>query len=321
MSKRTRKIRRPFENAAIHVAMALLPRLPRRAVLALAALGGQAGYLFDARSRRTGLENLNVVFGSTQTDAEKKRILKSAFTTMARTLLDTFWFSHRSTQRIEKYVEIGPDMEPFLQHKAQICITAHFGNWEILGQSTAIKGFPIDSIATPLQNKTVDTYFIRARESTGQKIIPRSGALRKLIQTLRHNGKCAFLADQNTNEKDGGIWINCFGLPAPVTSAPAMLSARTQTDVLLGFGLPLPGGRYRLYVAKHFPPPPDTSKESIRTLTEQINQATEEEILHHPQYWLWMYKRWKSKQVGDTTAAYPSYTTKARTSHLQTGMV
>jgi len=35
MSKRTRKLRKPFERAAIHFVMALIPRLPRNGVLFL----------------------------------------------------------------------------------------------------------------------------------------------------------------------------------------------------------------------------------------------------------------------------------------------
>lgn len=302
-----RQIRAPFERGAVHVAMAVIPRLSRRGVLLLAETGGRLGCRLDRRGRRIGLANLDAVFGRSKTPAEKKKILQASFVTMARTILDTFWFARDSARRLERYTEIDESMQAFFQNKAQICMTAHFGNWEILGQTTALRGFPIHSIATPVKNKTVDKYFIRAREATGQKIIPRAGALRKLLKVLRDGGKTAFLADQNTKEEDGGIWIDCFGLPAPVTSAPAMLSGRTQTEVLLGFGRPLPGGNYRVYVTDRFEPPETVSKETIRTLTEQINAATEQEILRHPENWLWMYKRWKKKKPGSETAGYPFY--------------
>lgn len=307
MSKRTRKLRRPFETGAVHLAMALIPRLPRCGVLALARTAGRLGYLFDNRSRRVGFANLDLVFGNTKTAAEKEKILKTSFVTMARTLLDTFWFAHNPAVRLEKYVEIGDSSRVFFQDKAQICITAHFGNWEIIGQMSGHKGLPLSSIATPVKNEAVNKHFIRAREATGQKIIPRAGALRKLIKVLREGGKTAFLADQNTTETEGGIWIDCFGLPAQVTAAPAALSGRTQAEILLGFCRPRQGGRYLLYVTDSFPPPETVNEETVRTLTEQINAATEQEVLRRPQYWLWMYKRWKKKKPGSEPAGYPFY--------------
>jgi len=307
MAKFYRKVRAPFERGATHLAMALIPRLPRFGVLALARAGGCLGYVFDRRGRRVGMANLDVVFGDTQSETEKKRILKTSFITMSRTLLDTFWFAHHSGKRLEKYVEIDESSRVFFEPKPHICITAHFGNWEIIGQMSGHQGRPLSSIATPVKNKTVNKYFIRAREATGQEIIPRAGALRKLIKVLRSGGKTAFLADQNTKEAEGGIWIDCFGIPAQVTAAPAALSGRTRTDILIGFCRPLPRGRYRVYAAETFPPPETVNEETVRTLTEQINAVTEQEIRCHPQYWLWMYKRWKTKKPGGESAGYPFY--------------
>ena len=126
---------------------------------------------------------------------------------------------------------------------------------------------------------------------------------------LRNKGKTAFLADQNTKESDGGIWIDCFGLPAPVTSAPVALAGRTGAEILLGFCRPLPGGYYRVYATEYFQPPEIVNAETVRALTVKINQATEREILNHPQHWLWMYKRWKKKKPGGESAGYPWYTT------------
>jgi len=302
-----RQIRAPFERGAIHLAMALIPRLSRRGVLGLANLSGFLGYHLDRRGRQIGTANLNVVFGKRKSPAEKKRILKTSFITMARTLLDTFWFAHRSAERLEKYVEIDPSSLVFFEPKAHICITAHFGNWEIIGQMSGHKGRPLSSIATPVKNEIVNKHFIRAREATGQKIIPRNGALRKLIKVLREGGKTAFLADQNTSEHEGGIWVDFFGLPAQITAAPALLAGRTGTEILIGFSTPLPGGRYRVYAAKTFQPPLETGEASVRKLTEEIARATEEEIRNYPECWLWMYKRWKKIKPGSEPAGYPFY--------------
>lgn len=312
MAKLYRKIRAPFERGAIHVAMALIPRLLRRGVLGLANVGGWLGYHFDRRGRRIGRANLDIVFGDTKSPAEKTRILKTSFITMTRTLFDTFWFAHKPAERLEMYVDVDDSSQVFFEDKAHICITAHFGNWEIIGQMSGHKGRPLSSIATPVKNATVNKHFIRAREATGQKIIPREGALRKLIKVLREGGKTAFLADQNTSEAEGGIWIDCFGLPALVTAAPAALAGRTGTEILIGFCVPQPRGRYRIYAAEQLSPPETVNEATVKTLTEQINAVMEREIRKNPQYWLWMYKRWKTKKPGEESAGYPWYSNPAR---------
>jgi len=153
----------------------------------------------------------------------------------------------------------------------------------------------------------VNKHLVRAREATGQQIIPRAGALRKLLGLLRKKGKTAFLADQNTTVADGGIWVYFFGLPALVTAAPALLAGRTGAEILMGFCIPQAGGRYRIYAAHTFTPPQTTDEEAVQTLTDQITRATEEEIRKAPQYWLWMYKRWKTKKPGQEMAGYPWY--------------
>jgi len=307
MAKLYRKIRAPIERGAVHCAMTLIPRLPRCGVLLLAKIGGSAGYYFDRRGRQIGQANLDIVFENTQSMSKKRRILKTSFSTMTRTLIDTFWFAHKPTERLRKYVDLDESALVFFEPKAHVCITAHFGNWEIIGQMSGHRGRPLNSIATPVKNEIVNKHFIRAREATGQKIIPREGALRKLIKVLREGGKTAFLADQNTPEAEGGIWIDCFGLPAQVTTAPATLAGRTQTEIIIGFCIPQPGGRYRIYAPQTLQPPERVDKETVRKTTQEINATLEREILQHPQCWLWMYKRWKERKPGDNPNRYPFY--------------
>ncbi len=205
--KKTDKVRfrRPFETAAFRLGLAIIPQLPRCAILGLAWLCGSLGFLFDSRGRRVGRANLNLAFGETKTPAEKRIILRTAYITMTRTFLDVIWFGKNPEKRLTKYVEIDDGMRRLFCDKNQICITAHFGNWEVVGQMMALHGFPFHSIAMPVKNPEVDRLLIARREVTGQKIIPRDGALRKLLGVLRNNGKTAFLVDQNTEPNEGGI--------------------------------------------------------------------------------------------------------------------
>ncbi len=307
MAKFYRQIRRPFETAFFWTALQLIPLLPRCVVLGMAWAGGSLGFLLDRRGRAIGLANLDVAFREKKLPAEKKRILRQSFITMTRTMLDVIWFGTFSKRRLKKYVQLDESMQPLLCDKNQVCITAHFGNWETVGQMMAQRGFPFHSIAMPVKNAVVNQQLIKRREITGQKIIPREGALRKLLHVLRNNGKTAFLVDQNTAESEGGIWSNYFGLPVPVTPAPAALAAKTSSEIFIGFCSPQPHGRYRVYITQTLPPPSDSSKETVLTLTQQTLAAIEQEVRKNPEHWLWMYKRWKTKKPGSETAGYPFY--------------
>jgi len=312
MSKTEKRARRrPLETAAFRFGLGVVPHLPRRVILGLAWIGGNLGFLFDPRGRRIGRANLNIAFSGTKTPAEKRSILRTVYITMARTFLDVIWFGTRPEKRLPRYVELDENMQQLFCEKNQICITAHFGNWEVVGQIMALNGFPFHSIAMPVKNPEVDRLLIARREVTGQKIIPREGALRKLLGVLRAGGKTAFLVDQNTEPDEGGIWADYFGLPVAVTPAPAALAAKTGSEILIGFCAPMRGGRYRVYVTETIQPPENSGEETTQALTQQIVSAIEREVRKHPEHWLWMYKRWKKRNRSVANQErYPFYADK-----------
>jgi KDO2-lipid IV(A) lauroyltransferase len=308
MSKHTRReLRRPVETAAFRVALAVIPRLPRWAVRIIANAGGRLGMRFDRLGRAVGLANLQIAFGSEKELKEQKAILRRCYITMVRTFLDVIWFGRKTEKRLSRYVTVDPCAQPFLCKNNQVCITAHYGNWELIGLAMAVKGVPLHSIAMPVKNSAVDRMLIERRQVTGQQIVPRAGALKKLLTVLRNKGKAGFLVDQNTSEREGGIWADFFGLPVPVTPAPAALAAKTGSEIFIGFCKPLPGGRYHIYITDRIAPPGDTKKETLQKLSQQILSAIEREVRSSPGHWLWTYKRWKTASATTNSDRWPFY--------------
>lgn len=308
-----RKLRRPFETGGVLLLKILVPLLPRGGVVALSRMAARIAMGLPLREKRIGLKNIDAVFGDSKTPREKRQILTTSFATFGLTMLDVFWFSRNPEKRILKYVAIedSPHKTFFFEERPIICITAHMGSWEIMGQTCALMGADMASIAAPIKNKAIDRVLIKQRERTGQIIIPRKGALKTLIARFRKNGKAAFVLDQNTSEQLGGIQVDFLGLPMPVSSAPAALAYRTGTQVMLGFCLPEKGGHYRIRITKSITPPPfckDTDSDTIvRQLTQTIQDGISDEIRKYPQFWLWSYRHWRRVNGQSYPDNYPRY--------------
>lgn len=288
----------------------IIPLLPRRAIVGLSKLVGRVVWLLPLREKRIGLKNLDAIFGNSKTAAEKRFILTSSFATFTQTMLDLFWFSKNPQKRLLKYVTIDPSMESFFWPQAYICITAHFGSWEIITQTLALYNVDLASIAATVKNRHIDRFICRIREKTGQTIIPQKGALRSLIARLRKQGKVGFVLDQNTSEKEGGIIVDFLGLPMSVSSAPAALAYRTGTTLFFGLCMPKEGGCYEVYSLGTLQPPPfDKARDEqvILELTQNIQDKLSEEILKYPEYWLWSYKHWRRTPGQTYPPNYPNY--------------
>lgn len=311
--QRKRSLRRPFETGGFLLLKGITPLLPRFIVVALAHMAGGLAMLLPLDEKRIGMKNIDAVFGNTISPAKKRKILRRSFVTFCQTMLDVFWFARNPEKRIAKYVRIenSPYKDALFSNEPAICVTAHIGSWEILGQALALIGLDLASIAATVKNEVVDRILIEQRERTGQTIIPQQGALRTLIARFRKNGKAAFVLDQNTSKKEGGIEVDFLGLPMPVSSAPAALAYRTATKIIFGFCLPEANGRYRIRITQRIDPPPfdkEADADDIaRKLTQRILDEISEEIRRHPQLWLWSYKHWRRRKGQSYPENYPDY--------------
>ena len=297
-----------IEFAATVVAHAIVPVLPRPLLLFLSRSAGSLAHHSSKKLRRIGLQNLDHVYGDSKTLTEKEAILKKVFQNYALMGLDLFWFSKHTEKRMRKHMIIDEAVNMLAEPRPFMVLTGHFGNWELIGQAVNVFTTPLHSIAAPLKNPKVDALFVKLREQSGQKIIPQKGAMRQMMKVFKENGNVALLLDQNTLPRDGGVFVNLFGLPVPVSSAPAAMLRIAQCDVAVGFCLPQEDGNYRAYIRTTLKPPSKRAdaqelKEYVQLMTNQM----EEVILERPDCWLWVYKRWKYIHEGINPEDYPPY--------------
>lgn len=297
------------ETAALLFGISWIPLLPRPAVVALSRFFGNVGFRFARELKNVGMANLDIVFGGEMSARDKEELLRKCYQHFALLVLDIIWFAFFPKKRLEKWFQWDPSTRVMFEDEAQLELTAHYGNWETLGQSFAAKGAPIFSVAAPLKNSSADKVFIWLRQRTGQVIIPQQGAARKLMQGLRKRHKLAVLLDQNTRPRDGGIFVDVFGLSAPVSSAPAALAVKTGANVITVLAVPDEKGLYTVTVHDTMKADP-TAEDPVADLTQRMTHSVTRVIRETPQYWCWMYKRWRFIPEGADEKKYPWYARK-----------
>jgi len=310
--KETRRtLRRPLETFFFRLGIRVVPLLPRTLIVWTARLAGNITYYIAKRERTVGLANLDVVFGDSKTQAEKRSILKKSLSSFSLTMIDLFWFSKNTGRRLKRYQRFVPADGPYFEPKAHIIITAHTGNWELIGLESGLRGIDVASVAAITKNADVDKLLNKLREQTGMTIIPREGAMRSLVARFRNKGKAAFVLDQNTKEEQGGIWVEFLGMPTPVSSAPAHLAYRTGTDIIFAFSQSDGKGSYEAHTGPVITPPAyDKNQDQetiVKNLTQQIIDVVSNQILAHPESWLWSYKHWRRVKPGTDPSDYPVY--------------
>ncbi len=305
-----KRIRKYLEVLISRLGMLLIPLLPRPVILFTSKLLGDSAYILPLEIKRIGIANLDIAYGGSKTQKEKKRILRNSFRTFALVILDIFWFTKHPEKRIPKHVRFDPELNELFESKPHVCITAHLGNWELLGHAVSMKGYPLHSVAAPLANPALEPIFNRIRIISGQQIIPRQGAIRAMIRILKGSGKIGLLLDQNTKPSEGGIFVDFMGKPAPISESAAALSLRTRADILFGFCIPKSDGSYYVHTARKLVVDDYVTMDrdkAIEACTRNIAHVIEKAIQDYPGSWLWMYKRWKFKAPDDRNGEYPYY--------------
>jgi len=291
-----------FEYALAWAALKSLGALPRPAARFVGASLAAAAYALRPRLRRAAEFNLQLVFPE-MNEAERRRIVRGMIRQLGWLAGEFSQFPKYTRERIEQVVVLDGN-ENFEAARARgkgvLFLTGHMSAWELSSFAHALYGYPLHFLVRPLRNRRVDALVNGYRCLSGNQPIEKNRSARAILKVLGEDGTVGILADVNTILEEG-VFVDFFGIPASTTSGLARIALRTDAAVVPGSLFWDEGqGKYRL----RFEPAVELSRTrdeeaDVRANTARFTRVIEEHIRAHPDQWLWVHKRWKTRPPGE----------------------
>jgi Kdo2-lipid IVA lauroyltransferase/acyltransferase len=294
-------MRRKLEYAAAWPFIKILGILPRPASRAFAIGLAQLIYFLHVRLRRVGMRNLELAFPD-KSIAERKRILRSEFTSLGRQLAEVCQFPKYTRENVEQVV-VYDGFEnyerAFARGKGVLFLTAHFGGWELSAFAHSLHGHWLHVVMRPMDNEYLDSLIRSYRTMHGNRVVPKDDFVRGLLGAMKAGEVVGILMDTNMTPPQG-VFVDFFGIPACTAIGLARIAMRTDAAVIPGFTIwDEETKKYRLCF--------EPAIELVRTgdleadivaNTQNFTKVIENYVRKYPEQWLWVHRRWKTRPEG-----------------------
>jgi KDO2-lipid IV(A) lauroyltransferase len=291
-----------FQYAAVWLILKTLGTLPRAVARAFAVSVTKLLFSTQPRLRKTAEFNLRLAFPE-WTEAQRNDVIRKMVRYLGWMAVEFARFPRLTRDNIEELV-ILDGHENFLEGhrrgKGVLYLTGHIGAWELSSFAHALYGYPLHYMARPLDNKRLDALVNQYRCASGNKPIFKNESARAMLKILKDAGTVGILADQNTLPAEG-VFVDFFGKLACTTTGLARVALHTEASVVPGYAYWDESIRkYRL----RFEPPVelmetgDTERDVLEN-TRRFAKVIEEIIRKHPDQWVWVHKRWKTRPPGE----------------------
>jgi KDO2-lipid IV(A) lauroyltransferase len=217
---------------------------------------------------------------------------------VGRTFLEFPGLARRDPREIVRQVRFqGWEhvLDALKENRGVLLLTGHLGNWEIMALSQGFRDAPppLAFVARPLDNPYLERWVSRIRCRSGNRVIPKRGALRQVLRSLREGYAVGMLMDQRV-AGSAGVKVEFFFHPAGTSAAIAYLAVRHGSPVVPVYALRDPGGysytvntEPRIEVSRT-----GKTEYDVWETTRRCQKKLEEVIRNHPDQWFWMHRRW-----------------------------
>jgi KDO2-lipid IV(A) lauroyltransferase len=291
-----------LEYAAVWLTLKTLGTLPRRVARSAAASITSVLFSLQPKLKKTAEFNLRLAFPD-WTEAQRKDVTSRMTRHLGWMAAEFARLPRLAKENIEELV-ILEGHENFLEGqrrgKGVLYLTGHIGAWELSSFAHALYGYPLHYTARHIDNARLDALVNQYRCASGNRPIFKNESARLMLKILKDSGTIGILADQNTMPEEG-VFVGFFGKPACTTTGIARVALHTGAAVVPGYAYwDETIQKYRL----RFEPPValirtgDTERDVFEN-TQRFAKVIEEIIRKHPDQWVWVHARWKTRPKGE----------------------
>jgi len=290
-------IRTAVERFGLLIVSSPFRLLPRRGGLILARWLGVLAYWMAPGRRKIALKNLGIAYGEVKSSRERSSIARKSFQNLFMNLSECLHLLSSDKDTIEDAISFTGEehlKEALSEGRGVLLVSAHIGNWELICPALAHKGYLTAMIIKLSRNETVNHYLVSYRERMGVRVLRRRNVLGDCLKCLRDGGIVAFVSDMNARRSEG-VFVPFFGREACTLTSLALIARKTGAPVV-------PVYAYRKGYANHAVIGTKVSHETVADRGLDILERTrsyvswsEDAIRQHPEQWMWMIDRWKTR--------------------------
>lgn len=174
-----------------------------------------------------------------------------------------------------------------------IIVMGHFGNWELAGAwFSQLSLHQLYVLYHPLRNPHFDRLLYRMRTRLGTRLYPMKSAFRGMVRDKGELTATAFIADQ-TPSPSNAYWMTFLNQDTAVFKGTETIARKLDYPVIYLSVVRVRRGQYRVdseLLAEHPRELPENA------LTELHTKRLEQDIVEHPETWLWSHRRWKHER-------------------------
>ncbi|MBI5510905.1 MAG: lysophospholipid acyltransferase family protein [Deltaproteobacteria bacterium] len=273
--------------------------LPLSTALAVGRLVARLWFYCIPIRRRVALTNIGKALGAALAPAERRRIARGSFESLAMMAVETLRYPHLDAASSTEHVRrqgFEHCAAAFAKHKGVIFVASHLGNVELLGTSQGVRGMVLNAVVKEIKNPAVHRFLFDHRSRCNIRVVPPRRSKDLIYAALARGEGVTFIVDQHMAPYRAVV-CEFFGMLASTSPAPARFAFETGAPVI-----PVAMFRDRTRPTHHtarFEPelvletPYATLDDNIWHNTQRLNRIIEGWIREAPDQYLWLHRRFK----------------------------
>ncbi len=280
----------------------------RKNTLRIGKSAGNLLYVFSSRTRNKILHNLSLAYGNKIISEEKNQLAKKVLQNFGKNWAELFICAGPTKKK--SWEEISVEGLEHLDNalksgKGVIAISAHIGNYALIGTILANRGYNFFTVFRDLKTKAGSLTYHKSRKLIvlpSLPTLPERQFYKAALKILRNNGALCLISDEN--KRHGGIFVKFFGRKASTAPGPAGLALRTGAKIIPVFMIRNSDESQKIIIDKEIVwEKTGNSGKDIKNITAAFTAVIENYVRTYPDQWLWTNFRWRTQPEGQSDEA------------------